>query len=75
MQVFLKDGATYQQWLRQRTLPLGARAGTPATAATVDLAAALDARRPVEAQQVRNPSAVLLPPAERPVVLKRPYIH
>ena len=75
MQAYLKDGAEYQLWLRQRTLPLGARSGVPDHAGTVDLAAALDGRRPVEAEQVREPRSVLLPPSARPLVLKRPFIH
>ena len=59
----------------ERTLPLGERAGTPATAATVDLAHVLDRSRPDLARQVRNPSSLLLKPPERPRTLNRPFTY
>ena len=42
-------------------------------AADVDLAAAIDASEPLLAAQVRDPRQVLLPPAERPARLRRPF--
>ena len=72
---YLRDGFAYDAWVRERTLPLGERAGTPARAATVCLATALQRRRPEVARQVREPSVILLPARMRPRVLRRPYIR
>ena len=72
---YLRDGSAYDAWVRERTLPLGERAGTPARAATVCLATALRRRRPEVAHQVREPSTILSPARMRPRVFRRPYIR
>ena len=54
---------------------LGLRGGVPATAATVDTAAVVEATLPTIADQIRNPSSLLLPLAERPLLLRRSHLH
>eukprot|EP00971_Amphidinium_carterae_P289191 5742148-Amphidinium_carterae.1 len=66
---------TIRQYLRSQqsyssvdtvAIPLGSQAGVPSRAGQVDLSAVLEETFPELAQQVREPSALLLPPADRP---------
>ena len=60
---------------RADVLPLGLRAGVPATAAFVDTAEVLRAEHPVLADQCEEPSALLMPqrqwPSAKPVGFTR----
>ena len=55
--------------------PIGLRGGAPASAALVDTASAVEATFPTISAQIRNLSILLLPPVERPRVLRRPNAH
>lgn len=54
--------------------PLSKNIALPRTAATVDTAAVLRTRFPVLAEQVYDPSVLLLDESERPAVLPRPFV-
>ena len=53
-------------------LPLGARAGVPSRAATVELSKVLNDKYPEMAKQVERPSELLHRPENRPEKLKKP---
>ena len=54
-------------------LAIGLRGGVPTTAGLVDLAALLDEDKPEYAKQVREPTALLAAPSDRPGELTRPF--
>lgn len=54
-------------------VPIGDRGGVPSSAADVSLVDVLEDTHPAAAEQARSPTALLLPPAERPQRLKKPY--
>lgn len=70
---FVRFDFAYQK--AGHVLPLGTRAGVPPVAADVNLAAAIRDLYPVESRLLEEPQALLLPPAERPARLKRPFIR
>lgn len=71
MKEFLQsDGAAYGGIVAR---PLGLRAGVPPRAADVDLEKWLWITHPELAAQVQSPQALLLPEADRPTNLPRPF--
>ena len=54
---YLRDGASYSTWLRDRVLPLGEQAGVPDRAAVVPLAGILAERWPEMSLQIQFPIA------------------
>jgi hypothetical protein len=57
------------------SFPLGLRGGVPTAAAKVDTASMVEALHPKLANQIRNPSSLLLPVSARPAKLRRPHTH
>ena len=55
------------------TLPLGLKAGVPASAGAVNLARVLSGFDPSTAEQVIEPSKLLLPPGQRPTTRTRTF--
>ena len=70
---FLRSAQAYG--LEAVVLPLGSRCSVPSSAATVSVYHALRDKQPEVARQVLKPSALLLPPQERPEVLPRGFVR
>ena len=60
---------------RPHTLALGMRAGVPAAAARVNTAEVVRRVCETTARQIENPQTLLLPVADRPKVLPRPFVR